>query len=497
MKKVTKFQFAYLLAVLLVLLWVVFLFFTTKDRPHAELPSPPQQNTLPTPQPKAEKSQTSSFEQDFLTGQDLLSADRLDELSSLKEKIALLEQLFHQQQSKETADLLIKSYLLNLQFEAAKKTYFSLDETLKKQLDPRYPFTIGLNTFSQTSDTEYRALKTMLETFTQQGIFSAEERKYYAVVFALVEKRYADAKAGLKTLSSGEYADFAKRIEKAFEQYESLKDVPSYYQEGLIAYQLLQEGLIAPAKKIALPLLNQHPDYILPYQILAHIDFSLGKWQAAISYFSQLLELDYQEKNRYLYHLGVAYYQLQKYADAVLYLAQISDPSILLDSDRYLILSYIALGQEERVFAGWQRLLGYPSIKKSDFYSFFEEALWKPYRLGKASSYLQKNQKLIHAYQLACTKKLRGEDAEICSYGELGRKAQEGKVVAADEVLINRFARRTPKSEFFQLLGDLALQSGEAKKATSAYLKALSMTHQDEEKRYLKRLILKANALED
>lgn len=65
----------------------------------------------------------------------------------------------------------------------------------------------------------------------------------------------------------------------------------------------------------------------------------------------------------------------------MLYLAQITDPSILLDSDRYLVLSYLALGEEERVFAGWQRLLGYPSIKKSDFYSFFEEALWKPYRL--------------------------------------------------------------------------------------------------------------------
>ena len=381
MKKFLRTEFSYPLAVLLVLLWVLFLFFATKDRPQAELPLPSEENSVPLPQSKDEKIQISILDQDFLTGQELLSAEHLDELSSLKEKISLLEQLFSQQKNAETADLLIKSYLLNMQFEAAKKTYLSLSEELKKQLDPRYPFAIGINTFSQTSDTEYRALKGMLENFRQQGLFSEEERRYYAVVFALVEQRYEDAKAAIKNLSEGKYSDFAQRLQKAFEQYASMSDVPSYYQEGLIAYQLLQEGFYAPAKKIALPLLNQHPDYILPYQILAHIDFSLGKWQAAVSYFTQLLELDYQEKNRYLYHLGVAYYQLQKYSDAVLYLAQISDASILLDSDRYLILSYIALGQEERAFAGWQRLLGYPSIKKSDFYSFFEEALWKPYRL--------------------------------------------------------------------------------------------------------------------
>lgn len=86
---------------------------------------------------------------------------------------------------------------------------------------------------------------------------------------------------------------------------------------------------------------------------------------------------------------------------------------------------------------------------------------------------------------------------EICSYGELGRKAQEGKVLASDEALINRFARRTPKSEFFQLLGDLALQSGDAKKATSAYLRALSLTHLPAERSYLKSLILKANTLQE
>ena len=125
--------------------------------------------------------------------------------------------------------------------------------------------------------------------------------------------------------------------------------MPAYYQDGLIAHQLMNQGFFALAKKIVLPIVNEHPDYILPYQILANTDFSMGKRASAASYFSQLLKLDPQEKNLYLYMLGVCYYQIGKYSDAVLYLAQISDSRILLDSDRYLILSYLALGEKDRV----------------------------------------------------------------------------------------------------------------------------------------------------
>ena len=111
--------------------------------------------------------------------------------------------------------------------------------------------------------------------------------------------------------------------------------MPAYYQDGLIAHQLMNQGFFALAKKIVLPIVNEHPEYILPYQILANTDFSMGKRASAASYFSQLLKLDPQEKNLYLYMLGVCYYQIGKYSDAVLYLAQISDSRILLDSDRY------------------------------------------------------------------------------------------------------------------------------------------------------------------
>lgn len=485
----------YLFWAIIFLLWIGFLFFDAKKVALPDFTIPFEQVSSWEVQEK--KSETPEYT-DFLTRDKQVSLDNLETLGTIKEKIQLLEHIFQQKQDKQVSQLLITSYLLDNQFDKAKKLYLSLSPEVQSQLPVDTVFKIWINAFSQTSEKEYQQTKALLEQLYQQKVFSELDRKYYATVFALVEHRYDDAKSSLKALTNTKYQEFSMAISSAFKQYESLKDVPDYYLDWLVAYQLMNQGFLAPAKKIALKITTQHSDYILPQQILANIDFMMGRWSSAASYFSQLLKLDYQEKNLYLYHLGVCYYQLGKYDDAILYLAQISDNSILLDSDRYLILSYIALGEQNKVFAGRQRLLGYPSIKKSDFYSFFEEALWKPYRLGETSPYLQKNWKLVEAYLSSCKKKLIWEDLQICSYGDLGLKVQQGELSDPDlEVQINRFARKTPKSEFFQLLWELALKSWDKEKATTTLMKAIGLTNKQKERTYLKKLILQANNVEE
>ena len=59
---------------------------------------------------------------------------------------------------------------------------------------------------------------------------------------------------------------------------------------------------MAGAKKVAIRLVNEHSDYILPYQILANVDFLTQRRDSASRYFHQLLELDPQEKSSYLYY---------------------------------------------------------------------------------------------------------------------------------------------------------------------------------------------------
>ncbi len=73
-------------------------------------------------------------------------------------------------------------------------------------------------------------------------------------------------------------------------------------------------------------------------------------------------------------------YELGDYSQAVMFFSQITDQKLTLDGDRYLVLSYLALQQEQKALISWQRLIGYTELQKSDFYTFFQEAFWKPYR---------------------------------------------------------------------------------------------------------------------
>ena len=116
-----------------------------------------------------------------------------------------------------------------------------------------------------------------------------------------------------------------------------------------MSYQpLMNQGFLAWAKKMAIRLVNEHPDYILPHQILANADFIMWKRDSASRYFTDLLLLDRQEKSSYLYYLWICYYHLWDYSNAVLYLSQITDSQILLDFYNLLFLmEYIFFFEEK------------------------------------------------------------------------------------------------------------------------------------------------------
>ncbi len=258
----------------------------------------------------------------------------------------------------------------------------------------------------------------------------------------------------------------------------------------------MNQWFLAWAKKIAIRLVNEHPDYILPHQILANADFIMWKWDSSSRYFHELLQLDRQEKSSYLYYLGICYYHLWDYSNAVLYLSQITDSKILLDSDRYLILSYIALWETDRIFVWWQRLLWYPSIKASDFYSFFDEAFWKPYRRWKESYYMKQNMKLVQDYLSVCSLSLKWDNAQVCTYWQLWLYAiQKTSLTEELELELARLARKYAKPELFQLLWDAALERWDSEEATASYMRALWLTSNNEEMNYLKQKILEINQL--
>ena len=80
-------------------------------------------------------------------------------LWNIKEKIAILEQIYTQQRTLEVVQLLIDAYMLDNQYEKVKKFYNTLPEAIQWYLDPALLFKIGVNSFSQTTETEYKSLK--------------------------------------------------------------------------------------------------------------------------------------------------------------------------------------------------------------------------------------------------------------------------------------------------------------------------------------------------
>lgn len=207
------------------------------------------------------------------------------------------------------------------------------------------------------------------------------------------------------------------------------------------------------------------------------------------------MEIDQSQKNNYLYHLGILNFQLEHYREAVLYFSQITDDGLMLDGDRYLVLSYLKLGDEAKAIVSWQRLLGQPEIKKSDFYTFFQEALRNPYVEGRPAYYISKDPSLVKSYLAQCNKKLAQADQVICAYGKIGLQLQT-KQDKSDLLLdAKSLLKDYQNAGLYFLLGDALREKQEYSAAFEAYLKALKLSHHPLTRKNLKKLILETKQL--
>ena len=246
-----------------------------------------------------------SFLSWFLSNNVQYTASDAEWLWNIREKIVVLEQIYSQQRTQEVTQLLLDAYMLDNQFDKAKAFYNSLPDAIKSYLSNWLLFEIWINSFSQTTETEYNSLKILLWEYQKKKVFPESKILYYQTAFDLIDRNYVQAQNEMQWLVWTKYQDFVVAIQSAFNQYLSLKDVPEYYQDWLIAYQLMNQWFLAWAKKMAIRLVNEHPDYILPHQILANADFIMWKRDSASRYFTDLLLLDRQEKSSYLYYLWI------------------------------------------------------------------------------------------------------------------------------------------------------------------------------------------------
>lgn len=155
----TKYQlFATILLGLMVLAWIGFLFFDAK-----KTKTPEVNQTFEAFLQEEETGQISQENADIkhlLDQQEQkLSLEDLDQLSSLKEKIALLEKQIEEEPSFEVKKLLLDAYVLEQRFPQASQLFSTFSPNEKSQLSPQLPFLIAFNSFSQTDPQAYQDLR--------------------------------------------------------------------------------------------------------------------------------------------------------------------------------------------------------------------------------------------------------------------------------------------------------------------------------------------------
>ena len=186
-----------------------------------------------------------SFLSWFLSNNVQYTASDAEWLWNIREKIVVLEQIYSQQRTQEVTQLLLDAYMLDNQFDKAKAFYNSLPDAIKSYLSNWLLFEIWINSFSQTTETEYNSLKILLWEYQKKKVFPESKILYYQTAFDLIDRNYVQAQNEMQWLVWTKYQDFVVAIQSAFNQYLSLKDVPEYYQDWLIAYQLMNQWFLA------------------------------------------------------------------------------------------------------------------------------------------------------------------------------------------------------------------------------------------------------------
>jgi hypothetical protein len=315
---------------------------------------------------------------------------------------------------------ILQEYISTYQFLNAKQFIEKLTPKLLRDIDVHLALQSTFNTFSLSNTNIAKALQTIIDEYYQTAKLTKEEYNWYSGIIALLQKDYETFFQKSTSFQENQYTTFATKLQTLQTQITNQSDMPSYYFDALVAIELFNQGYFQPAKVLALSALKQNKNYILPYQILAYANFLTNSRDAAIEYLITLSTLEPASQQKYDFLIGIASYRNKKYAESVLKLSQVKDETYRLDAERYLALDYAALKQHSKLLSSREKILGYKELKKSDFYSYFYQALFVPYFKGEEPTLYTQNPSLTQKYLSRCSELFTGKERVICTYGKIG-----------------------------------------------------------------------------
>jgi len=438
----------------------------------------------------------------------------------LTQDIGILETEYQKNKNIKVGTTLIEKLAQNYEFEKANQYLQELiiNPDYDGDVKPTLHLYIAIHDPTIVSITDPQSIQKIIPIMDEYknlapgkdpgaGRLEADDYNFYQGLIKLRYKDYKWARELFNGISSARYKVSIQAITQAISTYNSSKAIPKYYQDALVSLALLKNGYFSIAKKLALETALEDNKYILPYQILAYTHFLTNNRESANDYFLKLADVDISNKNLYKFLIGISFYRSKEYSQAILYLSQVNDASLQTDAYRYMLLSYKAEDDIKSMVDIRQKLLGQQDLPAgegmtgSDYYDYFYQAFYAPYSINVKSAIYEENKLLADMYLTNCTTTFTWTAADICTYGNIGRKLidynpstwRPDGLSTFDLWLLTNLANTYNESYLFSIIGDLYRLQNNLTEAKKSYAQALSLSTDSAEQDIIKSKISQIN----
>lgn len=404
--------------------------------------------------------------------------------------IQVLKNIYSKTKNTNALNILLQKLVQNYQFDQAKEYILSFNNwNYSKEIDANLYLHILINALSLTNPNEMLEFESMLNQMNKAWFINKDDTYFYRWLVEIYNKNRDWATKIFNTIASSRYSKVIQSYTDTLNNPYLQNDIPLYYKDGLIALTMLKNWYFSIAKKIALTIAMKSDTYILPYQILAYAHFLTNDRDSAIDYFFKLIDINPTKEENYKFLIGVSYYRNEKYEESVLYLSQIKWELYQTDVYRYLILNYIAWNDTTKLIRMRQSILWQSNLQKSDFYTFFYNVFYLPFRNQELFALYNSNPTLTTSFLDKCYQTFGSGDNDICFYGQAGQDiASSNRVGAKDKLLY--LSDRYPQWYIFHALGDYYLHQNDWQQAKQYYLKAVSITTSEMEKTIIRKKLM-------
>lgn len=401
----------------------------------------------------------------------------LDSLSSkIVDRYDVLDSLYRNTKDENILKILIWDLLSDYQFDKVRSYLQNVDIFSSSVIDKSDYFYVYINTLSITDPNSMNKFLNLISELKQKNVVSNDEYLYYESLKKIWDREYDAALNTLKQISNQNYSEFIWQFETTITTFKNQKWMPWYYEDALISLMMLKNWYFSIANKLAVDVVLEDNDYILPYQILAYSNFLTKNWDKAISYFYDLSSLDVESKNKYNFYLWISYYWKWDYSNSLTTLYQlIGDPVYKMDVYRYMLLSYEKLWQDEKMVQVWQKMLWDYGLIESDFKYFYDIVFFQPFAQWKESEIYENYSQISYDMVVACYDKFWLKN-DTCIYWEVWYNIANWLWLYEEENLVY-LAENYPQASIYQALWDYYKRNNQKDLAKKYYLKSVSMTH--------------------